>query len=172
MQFVVIEGEIYSLTKDPLSRGIIGVAGLIPLLSLALVAGHYVDRLERRDLLMKCVVGFLLISAGLFIVTLQTAERAAPGLRDCGPDICPGVLRGGIVRAFLGPTVVSLFGQLIPRVHYPNAATMEQQCVDDGVGAWARDSWPGHRMAVRALVPADRRGLRRDRGLFPPSHRA
>ena len=40
MQFVVIEWEIYSLTKDPLSLGIIGIAEVIPAFSLALIAGH------------------------------------------------------------------------------------------------------------------------------------
>jgi len=33
------------------------------------------------------------------------------------------VFWGGVVRSFLGPTVFSLFGQLIPREHYQNAAT-------------------------------------------------
>jgi hypothetical protein len=64
MQFVVTEWEIYSLIKDPLSLGIIGIAEVIPALSFALIAGHYVDRLEKRGLLMKCVLGFLSISTG------------------------------------------------------------------------------------------------------------
>ena len=39
MQFVVIEWEVYSLTKDPLSLGIIGLMEVIPAVSLALFAG-------------------------------------------------------------------------------------------------------------------------------------
>ena len=122
MQFVVIEWEIYSLTKDPLSLGIIGIAEVIPALSLALIAGHYVDRLEKRDLLMKCVLGFLSISAGLFAVTLPRLNAQLP-VSAIVVLIYVLVFFGGVVRAFLGPTVFSLFGQLIPRVHYPNAAT-------------------------------------------------
>src|SRR5688572_30915181 len=69
MQFVVVEWEVYSLTKNPLSLGIIGLAEVIPAISLALIAGHYVDRRERRTLLLKCVVGFLAVSSGLFLIT-------------------------------------------------------------------------------------------------------
>ena len=124
MQFVVIEWEIYSLTKDPLSLRIIGIAEVIPALSLALIAGHYVDRLEKRDLLMKCVLGFLSISAGLFAVTLPRLNAQLP-VSAIVVLIYVLVFFGGVVRAFLGPTVFSLFGQLIPRVHYPNAATWQ-----------------------------------------------
>ena len=122
MQFVVIEWEIYSLTKDPLSLGIIGIAEVIPAFSLALIAGHYVDHLEKRDLLMKCVLGFLSISAGLFLVTWPRMNEQLP-VSMVVVLIYFLVFFGGVVRAFLGPTVFSLFGQLIPREHYPNAAT-------------------------------------------------
>ena len=67
MQFVVIEWEIYSLTKDPLSLGIIGLAEVIPAVSLALIAGHVTDRVERRGLLLKRVLGFLSITVTGFI---------------------------------------------------------------------------------------------------------
>ena len=44
MQFVVIEWQVYSLTKDPLSLGIIGLMEIIPALGMALFAGHIVDQ--------------------------------------------------------------------------------------------------------------------------------
>ncbi len=122
MQFVVIEWEIYTLTRDPLSLGLIGLAEVIPAISLSLLAGHIVDRSEKRDLLLKCVAGFLVVSTGMFMVTW-------PGLQDQLPvRVTVGliyllVFLGGIVRAFLGPTVFSLFGQVIPRTHYTNGAT-------------------------------------------------
>ena len=144
MQFVVIEWEIYSLTKDPLSLGIIGIAEVIPALSLALIAGHYVDRLEKRDLLMKCVLGFLSISAGLFIVTLPRLNAQLP-VSAIVALIYILVFFGGVVRAFLGPTVFSLFGQLIPRAHYPNAATWSSS-------AWMMGSVLGPAMGGLAIV--------------------
>lgn len=57
-----------------------GLAELIPALSLAFIAGHYVDRLEKQDLLVKCVAGFLFISAGLFLVTWPAVGGQLPVL--------------------------------------------------------------------------------------------
>jgi MFS family permease len=122
MQFVVIEWEIYSLTKDPLSLGLIGLAEVIPAVSLSLFAGHVADRVERRGLLLKCVLGFLSVSAGLFVVTLPDLQ-ARMGVGITVALVYALVFWGGVVRAFLGPSVFSLFGQLIPRTHYQNAAT-------------------------------------------------
>ena len=68
MQFIVIEWEVYQLTKDPLSLGIIGLMEVIPALSLALFAGHIVDQKEKRGLLVKCLLGFSVISIGLFLL--------------------------------------------------------------------------------------------------------
>ena len=69
MQFVVIEWEVYRLTEDPFSLGIIGLMEVIPALSMALLAGHFVDQSEKRNLLAYCILGFLAISSGLFFLT-------------------------------------------------------------------------------------------------------
>ena len=122
MQFVVIEWEVYSLTKDPLSLGIIGLMEVVPAVSLALFAGHIVDQKEKKGLLVGCILGFSAISLGLFLLTW-------PLIREGWPTdfvlwaIYFLVFSGGIVRAFLGPTIFSLFSLLIPKKVYPNAAT-------------------------------------------------
>ena len=122
MQFVVIEWEIYRLTNDPLSLGLIGLAEVIPAVSMALLAGHYVDKLEKRNLLLKCLLGFLLISFGLFLLTwpvfTDNMETAA-----IVRYIYVLVFFGGLVRAFMSPTIFSLFSLVIPRKSYPNGAT-------------------------------------------------
>ena len=66
MQFIVIEWQVYSLTKDPLSLGVIGLMEIIPALSVALFAGHFVDQNEKRNLFLWCIGLFSLISLGLF----------------------------------------------------------------------------------------------------------
>ena len=38
MQFIIVEWEVYSLTKDPLSLGLIGLVEVIPAVSMALFA--------------------------------------------------------------------------------------------------------------------------------------
>lgn len=122
MQFVVIEWEVYSLTKDPLSLGIIGLVEVIPAVSLSLFAGHVVDQKEKRNLLLICILGFSLISLGLFLITWP---RLVSSLSQSFIlyAIYALVFFGGIVRAFLGPTIFALFSLLVPKRVYPNAAT-------------------------------------------------
>lgn len=122
MQFVVIEWEVYSLTKDPLSLGIIGLMEVIPAVSMALFAGHVVDQNEKKGLLVKCILGFSTISLGLFLLTWPTVTD---GLTKSFIlwSVYLLVFAGGIVRAFLGPTIFSLFSLLVPKKIYPNAAT-------------------------------------------------
>ena len=122
MQFVVIEWEVYSLTKDPLSLGIIGLMEVIPAVSMALFAGHVVDQKEKKGLLVKCILGFSTISLGLFLLTWPVMTD---GLSKSFIlwSVYLLVFAGGIVRAFLGPTIFSLFSLLVPKKVYPNAAT-------------------------------------------------
>ncbi|RXG24095.1 MFS transporter [Leeuwenhoekiella marinoflava] len=122
MQFVVIEWEVYSITKNPLSLGIIGLMEVIPAVTLALFAGHIVDQKEKRSLLFKCLLGFSVVSIGLFLLTWPRLTQFI----DTNYTlyfIYFLVFLGGIVRAFLGPTIFSLFALIIPKKIYPNAAT-------------------------------------------------
>ena len=66
MQFVVIEWQVYALTKNPLSLGIIGLCEFLPAFLLAPFAGHIVDKKEKRNLFALCIALFSLISFGLF----------------------------------------------------------------------------------------------------------
>jgi MFS family permease len=122
MQFIVIEWEVYSLTKNPLSLGIIGLMEVIPALSMALFAGHIVDQSEKKGLLVKCILGFSVISFGLFLLTWP---KIVSGLSSnvILYSIYFLVFLGGLVRAFLGPTIFSLLSLIVPKKVYPNAAT-------------------------------------------------
>jgi MFS family permease len=122
MQFIVIEWQVYSITKDPLSLGIIGLMEIIPAFSMALFAGHIVDQKEKRNLLALCTGAFSLISLGLFLLTTDsilnswstnTVLYAIYGL----------VFFGGFLRSFFGPTIFSLVAMLVPKKIYHNAAT-------------------------------------------------
>ena len=122
MQFIIIEWQVYSITKNPLSLGIIGLMEVIPAVSMALFAGHIVDQKEKRNLLIFCTGAFSLISLGLFFLTLpsfiegwetSTILYAIYGL----------VFFGGLLRSFFGPTIFSLIALIVPKKLYPNAAT-------------------------------------------------
>lgn len=122
MQFIVIEWEVYSLTKNPLSLGIIGLMEVIPAVSMALFAGHIVDQNEKKGLLVKCILGFSVISFGLFLLTWP--KMVSGFSKDAILySIYFLVFLGGLVRAFLGPTIFSLLSLIVPKKLYPNAAT-------------------------------------------------
>lgn len=122
MQFIVIEWEVYSLTKNPLSLGIIGLMEVIPAVSMALFAGHIVDQREKKGLLVKCILGFSVISFGLFLLTWPKIVGGWSSTLILY-SIYTLVFFGGLVRAFLGPTIFSLLSLIIPKKAYPNAAT-------------------------------------------------
>lgn len=122
MQFIVIEWEVYSLTKNPLSLGIIGLMEVIPAVSMALFAGHIVDQREKKGLLVKCILGFSVISFGLFLLTWpKIVGEWSPTVILY--SIYALVFLGVLVRAFLGPTIFSLLSLIVPKKVYPNAAT-------------------------------------------------
>ena len=122
MQFIIIEWQVYTLTKDPLSLGIIGLMEIIPAFSMALFAGHIVDQSEKRNLLLKCIGLFSLISFGLFLITSPSVESDWNTTTTLY-TIYAFVFMGGLLRAFFGPTIFSLVALIVPKKIYPNAAT-------------------------------------------------
>ena len=122
MQFIVIEWEVYSLTKDPLYLGLIGLMEIIPAFTMALFAGHIVDQKEKRNLLALCIAAFSLISLGLFLLTWDKVveDWSTQTILYC---IYALVFFGGFLRSFFGPTIFSLIALIVPKKIYPNAAT-------------------------------------------------
>ena len=122
MQFIVIEWQVYSITKDPLSLGIIGLMEIIPAFSMALFAGHIVDNNEKRNLLAICTAAFSFISLGLFLLTSKSIVENW-STNAILYSIYGLVFFGGFLRSFFGPTIFSLVALLVPKKIYPNAAT-------------------------------------------------
>lgn len=130
MQFVVIEWQVYSMTNDELSLGIIGLCEFLPAFLIAPFAGHIVDRKEKRNLFMLCIALFSLISFGLYWLTSSTIETSwqTNTILYCVYGL---VFFGGVLRAFFGPTIFSLIALIVPKKAYPNAAT------------WSSSTWKG-----------------------------
>ncbi|EGV43214.2 MFS transporter [Bizionia argentinensis JUB59] len=122
MQFIIIEWQVYSITKDPLSLGIIGLMEIIPALTMALFAGHIVDQREKKTLLATCLALFSLISLGLFLLTWPKIVEGW-STNSVLYSIYALVFFGGFLRSFFGPTIFSLIALIVPKKIYPNAAT-------------------------------------------------
>ncbi|WP_438976973.1 MFS transporter [Polaribacter sp.] len=122
MQFIVIEWQVYSITKDPLSLGIIGLMEIIPAFTMALFAGHIVDQKEKRNMLLKCTAAFSFISLGLYFFTSDYISNNYE-INTILYGIYALVFFGGFLRSFFGPTIFSLVALLVPKKIYHNAAT-------------------------------------------------
>jgi len=122
MQFIIVEWQVYSITKNPLSLGIIGLMEVIPAVCMALFAGHIVDQKEKRNLLAICIAAFSLISLGLFFLTLPSfVENWSQ--KTILFSMYALVFFGGFLRSFFVPTIFSLIALIVPKKLYPNAAT-------------------------------------------------
>jgi len=122
MQFIIIEWQVYALTKDPLYIGLIGLMEIIPALGMALFAGHIVDQKEKRNLLAICIALFSIISFGLFWITSPEISGTW-STQKILYSIYILVFFGGLLRSFFGPTIFSLVALIVPKSVYPNAAT-------------------------------------------------
>ncbi len=122
MQFIVIEWQVYSITKDPWNLALIGACEFIPAFFVAPIAGHIVDQREKRNLLAVCIAAFSLISLGLFLLT---SDKFVGGwsTKAILYGIYALVFFGGFMRSFFGPIIFSLIALLVPKKVYPNAAT-------------------------------------------------
>lgn len=128
MQFAIVEWRVYELARDPFSLGLIGLAEVIPAVLLAPFAGHMVDKLEKRGVLLKCVIAYLGIGTGLFLLTWDTTTQHLSKTTVLGL-IYALVFCGGIVRSFTSPATFTLLSLLVPRTLYANAST------------WSSSSW-------------------------------
>ena len=78
MSFVAVGWQVYSIHRDPLDLGIVGLAMFLPLPLLALPAGHLADRFPRRTVLALAIALDALVAIGLLVVTRAGAGETWP----------------------------------------------------------------------------------------------
>jgi MFS family permease len=116
VQLVVVSWEIYQITRDPLSLGLLGLSEVVPYLAVALYAGHVVDRRDRRRVSIVAL-GVLLVAGGaLFLMTLVNPEPASPLPFYAVFGVC------GLARSFLQTSRSALISEIVPRALLPAAA--------------------------------------------------
>jgi MFS family permease len=120
MQSVIVGFQIYALTDNVFTLGLIGIMEAIPFIITSFFSGHIADNFNRRSILLLCTFLFILSTSGLIYLTLESVHI----LENYG--IYPiFILIGitGIIRGFLSAAFPSFMAQLIPRKHYGNAST-------------------------------------------------
>ncbi|MCI0751187.1 MAG: MFS transporter [Flammeovirgaceae bacterium] len=120
MQAVIVGWQVYEITRDPLSLGLIGLAEAIPSIAVSLYAGHVADVVQRKKIILITVSTLVLCSACLLFFTIEPTNFI---LAYGAFPIYVVIFFSGIARGFLTPAVFSYMPQLIPRDLYNNAIT-------------------------------------------------
>ena len=71
LQGVVVAWQVYALTRDPLSLGLIGLAEAVPFIGLSLPAGHLADRMSRLRIRRFSLTAQLACAASLLVLTAR-----------------------------------------------------------------------------------------------------
>src|SRR6185312_16081172 len=116
IQAVVVAWQIYELTHDPLSLGLIGLAEAVPFIGFALFAGHIADRVNRLRISLFALAVLLACSLALFGFTLRPGIIAVHRVWP----IYAVIFVSGIARSFLQPARSALGAEVVPRSLYPN----------------------------------------------------
>ena len=124
-QIVVVGWQVFQLTHDPLTLGLIGLAEALPFIAIALYAGHVADRSTRRTIAIFGTFGLLVSAIALLLLTMTagaiTAERVWP--------VYVVIALSATARSFMRPAVFALSAEVLPRELYPNAV------------AWRTSTW-------------------------------
>lgn len=114
MQTYAVGWDIYERTRSTAALGAVGLVQVLPVIGLFLPAGHLVDRLDRRRILM-CA----LTASGLCSLTL--AWNSSIG----GPlwQVYLSLMFIGVARAFMQPARAAFLTQIVPREQFANAVT-------------------------------------------------
>ena len=109
-----IAWELWLRTKSAFALGMVGLVQVVPVILLALPAGHFADQHNRRRIILVTQSVFALCSLGL--AYLSWTEGPLTLIYAC-------LLVIGIVRAFNDPASSTLIPETVPPELFSNAAT-------------------------------------------------
>ncbi|TAE38060.1 MAG: MFS transporter [Sphingobacteriales bacterium] len=122
VQAVIIGWYVYSITQNPLSLGLIGLAEALPAIGIALYSGYIADKVDRALLLRWVLTIMFTASAALYFITLpQFAAQLATQTLVFLIYVIIFII--GLARGFYAPAAFSLMGMIIKREHYANSST-------------------------------------------------
>ncbi len=122
IQAVIVGWEIFKITKDPLSLGLIGLAEAIPAISIALYAGHIADVSSKRNIIKWSIITMLFCSFGLLIATSDEMHFSFPD-HIILTTMYVLIFLSGLARGFYAPTGFSFLSQLVDRSLLTKAST-------------------------------------------------
>jgi MFS family permease len=119
IQATVVAWQVYAITKDPLSLGLVGLAEALPFISAALYAGHIADRYDRK--LLALIALAVQLGCGVALLLLTVYARRLLSVTILPIFVVVGV--SGLARSLLQPARTALGAEIVPRETYTNAIT-------------------------------------------------
>lgn len=120
MQSVIVGWQIYELTKDPLSLGLIGLAEAVPFIIIAFFSGSVVDTFDRKKIILFSTLFLMLGSFLLFYFSLDISSS----LKTFGTSpIYLVTFITGIARGFINPSYFAVLPNTVSRELLTNATT-------------------------------------------------
>ncbi len=116
MQAVAIGWTMYQLTGSAFALGLIGLVQFLPVVVFSLIAGHVIDRSDRRLIASVCQAIAGLAAAALAYAAFT--HHLTPAM------LYALVVVSGAARAFEGPSVQALLPALVPADLFPSAAAL------------------------------------------------
>ncbi|HEX9607702.1 MAG TPA: MFS transporter [Gemmatimonadaceae bacterium] len=119
IQATVVAWQVYAITKDPLSLGLVGLAEALPFITAALYAGHIADRHDRK--LLALIALAVQLGCGMTLLLLTVYARRLLSVTILPIFVVVGV--SGLARSLLQPARTALGAEIVPRETYTNAIT-------------------------------------------------
>jgi MFS family permease len=114
VQALAVGWELWERTHDALMLGLAGLTQFLPVLLLALPAGHTADHFNRKRIFQAAQATMMLASLGLALLSL---------LHGPVPLIFLCLLLGGVSRSFTAPARSALLALIVPPESLGNAVT-------------------------------------------------
>ena len=130
MQSVAVGWELYERTRSATALGLAGLAQVLPVIVLAIPAGHAADRYSRKGQMIVAMSLMALSSAGLALISILEGPIELAYL-------C--LVLTGIGQAVLNPARWAILTQVVPREMVASAVT------------WNSSSWQTGAMVGPAL---------------------
>jgi MFS family permease len=135
IQGVVVAWQIYDITHDPLSLGLMGLAEALPFVGMSLYAGHIADLFNRHRIAVASLAVLLSCSLALLVFNLIPGFLHAHGARP----FYAVIFVSGLARSFLQPARNALGAEIVDRSLYANAV------------AWRSSTWQSAAVVGPAL---------------------
>ncbi len=120
MQAVIVGWQVYKITGDEWSLGLVGLAEAIPFIAISLFGGHIADIIDRKKIIIATTLLLTLCTAALWSFSLDGNEMIT--LYGAMP-VYSVIFVTGIARAFMGPSYFAYLAQIVPRSLLANSTT-------------------------------------------------